>query len=423
MGEFDVIVVGAGAAGLMAAHRASRLGARTLVLEKTPRAGTKILASGGTHCNLTTTLDGRAAARLFGPAGERFLRGPFQALSPSALRAEFETWGVPTRTAPMEKVFPISGRARDVRDALLDAVVAQHVVVRYDEQVGHILDPQSADAPWGVRTTGSETLLAQHLILAPGGKSYPLTGTTGDGYDWLKDLELPLVRPRPSLVPLSSEAQWVRDLAGVSLQDCELILSDSEGQVITRRRRPLLFTHRGLSGPGPMDLSGRIAAQDPQSPLRLRVDLLPDADRESLRTGLLELAARSGRPSAARLLRGLIPKRLVDPVFSAGSLPADVAAASLSRAQRHGLIETIKGLPLPVAGTLGYDQAEVTSGGLALSAVDPRNMQVRGRPRLYVCGELLDLDGPIGGLNFQSAFATGHMAGLAAGRSIVGQEV
>jgi predicted flavoprotein YhiN len=167
-----------------------------------------------------------------------------------------------------------------------------------------------------------------------------------------------------------------------------------------------------------MDLSGRISAMGDNSRVDMRADLLPNIERETLRAELLALAAMSGRPSTARLLRGKLPKRLIGPVFSACDVPIELPAAALSKAQRHGLIEALKRLPLPVQGTLGYDQAEVTGGGLDLGALDSRTMQVHNREGLFVCGELLDLDGPIGGLNFQAAFATGLMAGRAAARSI-----
>jgi predicted flavoprotein YhiN len=170
-----------------------------------------------------------------------------------------------------------------------------------------------------------------------------------------------------------------------------------------------------------MDLSGRIAAMGDHPHVDLSADLLPDTDRDSLRNELLALAAQPGRPSATRLLKGKVPRRLVGPIFAACDMPTDVPAAALTRAQRHGLIEAIKRLPLPVEGTLGYDQAEVTAGGLDLSALDPRTMQVHNHEGLFICGELLDLDGPIGGLNFQAAFSTGFMAGRAAARSVAGK--
>ena len=414
----DVTVVGAGAAGLMAALEASLGGARVLVLEKTPRAGTKILASGGTRCNLTTTLEPRAAARLFGKQGEQFLRGPFQAFSPQALRESFSEWGVPTKTAPLEKVFPVSGRARDVRDALLRVTTAAGAEVHYDTPLQNLAAPVDIGSTWTLQCADGLVLESKTVILASGGKSYPRTGTTGDGYGWLQRLGLPLTQPRPALVPLRSSAKWVQDLAGVSIQDCELFLQSENGQQTVRRRRPMLFTHRGLSGPGPMDLSGRISAMEDTPQVDLRADMLPDIARESLRDELLSLAAQPGRPSTAKLLKGKLPKRLVGPIFAACQLPIDLPAAALSRAQRHTLIETLKRLPLPVGGTLGYDQAEVTAGGLSLSALDPRTMQTHDHPNLFVCGELLDLDGPIGGLNFQAAFSTGFLAGRAAARSI-----
>jgi predicted Rossmann fold flavoprotein len=420
MSSQDLIVVGAGPAGLMAALEAARSGARPLILEKTPRAGTKILASGGTRCNLTTTLGSRDAARLFGRSGERFLRGPFQALSPQALRDAFAEWGVPTQVAPLEKVFPVSGRARDVRDALLKVTLAAGVEIQYDTPLLSIAPGEGTDAPWVLRTPNNDRLESKAVILAAGGKSYPLTGTTGDGYGWLKSLGLPLIEPRPSLVPLRSNAGWVRELAGVSLQDCELFLHPSDGSPMVSRRRPMLFTHRGLSGPGPMDLSGRISAMGDNLRVDLRADLLPEIDRDTLRDELLSLGSIPGRPSTARLLKGKLPKRLIAPIFAACGVPIDLPAATLSKSQRHGLIEALKRLPLPVQGTLGYDQAEVTAGGLDLPALDSRTMQVHNRKGLFVCGELLDLDGPIGGLNFQAAFATGLMAGRAAARSIAG---
>ncbi len=416
----QVVIVGAGAAGLFAAIESASQGARVLVLEKTLRAGTKILASGGSHCNLTTTLGPREAARVFGSSSERFLRGPFQALTPQDVRDRFEEWGVPTREAPMEKVFPVSGRARDVRDALLTQARILGVRIQFDFDVAGVERPSSHSDPWRVVCSRGESVEAPSLILAAGGMSVPKSGTTGSGYGWLRDLGLRLVQPRPALVALHSTTEWVRDLAGMTLPDCELFLTDREGQIMARRRRPLLFTHQGLSGPGPMDLSGLVSAADDPRRLKLRVDLVPDSTRENLREEFFALAAKPGSPTLTRLMRGRVPKRLVGPVLAqAGVTPAGVAAAQVTKAQRHGLIESLKGLEIPIDGTLGFDTAEVTAGGLALDQVDRRSMGVRACPGLFVCGELLDVDGPIGGLNFQAAFATGMLAGRAAAKRAI----
>lgn len=409
--EPDVCVVGAGAAGLWAAAVAARRGARVLLLEKTPRTGTKVLASGGTRCNLTTTLSAAEAARLFRRGGERFLGPAFRALPPAAVRERFAALGVPTVEAPLDKVFPESGRARDVRDALEREVRAAGVDLVLEAAV---LGVRRREGAWEVDVAGGRLARARRLLLCPGGESYPRTGTTGDGYRWLAGLGLPLVPPVPALVPLASSAEWVRELTGIACQDADVRLVEDGGRTVARRRRPLLFTHSGVSGPAAMDVSVHVA-RAPEASWELRVDLAPELDRESLRGELVRAAGARGAPRVGRVLPAL-PRRLRSAVARAAELTEDdPPAARLGKAQRHRLVEALKGLAIPVEGTLGFDRAEVTSGGLDLRAVDPRTMEVNGWPGLHVFGELLDLDGPIGGLNFQAAFACAELAGRAVG--------
>jgi hypothetical protein len=413
----DLVVVGAGAAGLWAAEVAARAGARVLLLEKTPRTGTKILASGGTRCNLTTTLEAGDAAALFGKAGERFLLPAFWNLPPQAVRERFHAWGVPTETAPLEKVFPASHNAKDVRDALERAARAAGAQIRLSAPLVGL--ERSADG-FGLHLADGSGLWAPRVVLAVGGQSYPKTGTTGDGYAWLRALRLPLVEPVPALVPLRSPAAWVRDLTGIALPEVEVRLCGPGGQTYERRRRPLLFTHQGLSGPGAMDLSARVARAASEGPLEgwsLAVDFLPEQSREALRERCIEAAGQSGNPRLDQLFGLDLPRRveaLLAERCGLSGLPFRVG--SLDRSRRHALVETLKGWPLPVDGTLDYDKAEVTAGGLALKALDPGTLRVHGIPGLYVIGELLDLQGPIGGLNFQAAFATAELAGLDAAR-------
>jgi predicted Rossmann fold flavoprotein len=267
------------------------------------------------------------------------------------------------------------------------------------------------------------------LIVCPGGKSYPRTGTTGDGYGWLAALDLPIVEPVPALVPLSSPAKWVRELAGVSLQDVEARLVDAKGTTLGKRRRPVLFTHKGVSGPGAMDLSAPVARAEAgakrrgeKAPLfHLMLDLVPELTREELRAAFVDAAGKPGAPHFARALSSTVasppPKRILDVVARrAGLASGDLRANQLDRESRHLLVETLKGLPIEIDGTLGFDQAEVTAGGLALSHVDRGTMRVKGFENLYACGEILDLAGPIGGLNFQAAFATAELAARDAAR-------
>jgi len=404
----EVVVVGAGAAGLWAAAACARAGARVLLLEKTRRSGTKILASGGTRCNLTTTLEADEAARLFGSRGERFLRPALRALPPAAVVAHFEALGVPCVEAPLDKVFPASQRARDVRDALLKDALEAGVEIRYGQAVQGVQPLEIGG--FRVAVEGEGALEAARLLLCPGGQSYPATGTTGDGYAWLQELGLALVSPVPALVPLSSPAAWVGELTGIAVQEAEVRLFDEAGRERLRRERPVLFTHRGLSGPGAMDVSGEVAAAPSPEGFEVVVDLCADLPREELRALLVDAARAPGSPRLARALDGRFPRRLVDVVCAQAGVAPNPSMSELRKSGRHDLVESFKGLRVPVDGTLGFDKAEVTRGGLDLRELDPRSMEVGRYPGLFVFGELLDLDGPIGGLNFQAAFAGAEQA-------------
>lgn len=406
----QLVVVGAGAAGLWAAARAAELGVTdVVVLEKTARSGTKILASGGTHCNVTTTLPPEDAARLFGDKGARFLRTAFRELPPLALRERFHDLGVPTVDAPLEKVFPASGKAKDVRDALERWAIEGGVGFEFDFNVATI----ERDGAWQVRSTDGRTVRASELMLCAGGKSYSGSGTTGDGYAWLEQLDLKLVPTVPALVPLCSEESWVHELSGLAIQDAEIRLEGLKAPSLTRRRRPVLFTHQGLSGPAAMDVSEAVARAE-HLPVKAAIDLLPNQSREDLRDALLDAAAAKGQPRLGRLLRN-VPRRLLAQVtLMAGLSEANPPVAQIAKSERHQLIETLKGLTVPISGELGYDKAEVTAGGLHLKEVDPGTMRVRRAEGLYVFGELLDLQGPIGGLNFQAAWSEAELAGRAA---------
>lgn len=411
----DVLVLGAGAAGLWCAEVAARGGRRVVILEKVARTGTKVLASGGTRCNITTTLGPGEAGRLFGPKGERFLRSGFRNLPPTEVRARFEGWGVPTAEAPLEKIFPASGNARDVRDALEGAARGAGAEILLDSGAESV--ERDGDL-WVVRSADGGRRCARALVVAVGGKSYPKTGTTGDGYPWMKALGLETVEPVPALVPLTSGAPWVHDLTGIAWQGGEARLEDPDGRVLQRRQRPIMFTHRGVSGPAAMDLSHHVArSTGADGGLQLRFDFYPGLDREALRSALVSSAGLPGAPRLQRALGSLetgpMPRRLFDAVASSAQLPGDVPVNGLDRKSRHALVESMKGLPVPVNGTVGWDHAEVTAGGLALREVNPRSMAVNRCPGLFVVGELLDLNGPIGGLSFQAAFATAQLAGEA----------
>ena len=385
----DVVILGAGAAGLWAAGTAAARGRNVLLLEKNPRVGVKILASGGTHCNVTTTLEGAALQDAFGRDGGRFLAPSLRRLGPTDVRRELDALGVPTDEGPWEKVWPKSRKASDVAQALLRRALDAGATVRTDVAVLDL-------SPGLVVRTERGDVKAPKVLVTVGGKSYPKSGTTGDGYRWLEALGHTIKKPVPALVPLVVELPWVRALAGIAIPDARVWIDRKAD-----RRRPLLFTHTGLSGPGAMDVSRWFEL----GPAELHVDFLPDASEEELRKTIAE---------SKRVARALpLPARLADALCEVGGVRGDQPGTETSKAHRHALVQAVKRWSPPVAGTRGFDHAEVTAGGVALDEIDPATMESKIVRGLFVAGEILDVDGPIGGFNFQSAFSTGHAAGLA----------
>jgi predicted Rossmann fold flavoprotein len=366
----------------------------------------KILASGGGHCNLTTTLPPAATLEAFGPAGARFLSPSLRRLTPLGLREVFHALGVPTREAELEKVWPVSGRARDVLDALVRRAVAAGATIRAGTAV---LNVSRRGDGFLVRTADGD-LEVPRVIVAVGGKSYPKTGTTGDGYAWMEAFGHTVTRCVPALAPLVVEEAWVRALAGVDLQDARVVAS-REGKTLADRRRPLLFTHTGLSGPGPMDVSRWFELLPPWGRPALFLDFVPAAGEDDVRAALDRAVTAEPAARIARALPGALPARLAEALCATAGVAPDRRAAEVSKAGRHALVHALKRCPIPVAGTRGFDFAEVTAGGVALEEVDPGTMESRVVPGLFVAGEILDVDGPIGGFNFQAAFSTGETAG------------
>ena len=265
--DYQVIVIGAGAAGLFAATEAARAGARTLLLEKNRQAGVKILASGGTRCNVTSTLPIRELGLLFGKRQERFLRHGLHLCNPGRVRQLLADEGVATDDFPLQKVFPRSGRAADVLHALLRRLARSGAELALEEPV---LDLEKRSAGGFNVRLSQRCLVAERVVVTSGGMSFPKTGCTGDGYPWLRKLGHKIGELRPALVPLVVEAPWVRQLTGIAVENVTVSALDAKGKKIFSRRRPLLFTHRGLSGPGPMDISTpfsqRSASAAPSSP-------------------------------------------------------------------------------------------------------------------------------------------------------------
>jgi predicted flavoprotein YhiN len=363
-----------------------------------------------------------------------------------------EDEGVPTKVEETGKVFPVSNRATDVLEALLRRLAQSGARLVLDSPVVGI---ERNDDGFAV-TTMSRTLnasgtlsrndialgagssrreepafFAPKVIVTVGGQSYPGSGTTGDGYAWAASVGHTVVPPRPALTPLTTDAAWVRAISGVTVPDVALrILPGGQGargdprqagvasratpatlKPLDERRGSLLFTHFGLSGPVAMDISRSVtAAADPTS-LALVCDFLPNLRAEALDEQIRDSAAREGKRHIAGFLAPELPRRLVEQLIALASLPLEQRGAELSKPGRAALVRALKATPISLTGTRGFAKAEVTAGGVLLAEIDSRTMQSKLVPGLYFAGEILDLDGPIGGYNFQAAFSTGLLAG------------
>jgi predicted Rossmann fold flavoprotein len=415
MEDWDVIVVGGGAAGLMAASRAAERGRRTLLVEKKKRPGAKILMSGGSRCNITHALDARGFVDAFAAQGP-FLHSALAALGPEALVDLIHAEGVDTKIEPTGKIFPVSDRAEDVLAALLARLKRSGAVLAADEPVQSVT-PYSA----GLRiVTSRRTLRAESVILTTGGLSYPSSGSTGDGYRIAAEFGHTIVPTRPALVPITTHAPWVLELQGITLPDVSLAVHEPRGlaasgaaptRCLAQRRGSLLFAHFGATGPAALDVSRAVSGHAEPWRLVLRCDLLPDRKPEGLDAELQEAFQIAGRRLALGVFARLAPQRLAETIAAQTGLDPDRRAAEVSRVERQRLILGLKQFDIPVSGTLGFNKAEVTAGGVALNEVDSQTMESRIAPGLFFAGEILDIDGPIGGYNFQAAFSTGWLAG------------
>ena len=419
--EYDVIVVGAGAAGMMAAAQAASRGKHTLLLEKNRKPGVKILISGGTRCNLTHDCDERGIMSAFGSAGA-FLHSALAALGVRELLEMFASRGLKTYIeAGTGKHFPVTDRALDVVNVLVGMLRETGVVLALEEPV--LSFDKVGDA--FVVQTPRRCLSAPKLILATGGMSYPKCGTTGDGYAWLQHVGHSLRAPRPALAPLTSNETWVTEISGITLDALVRVVDPFEAArgptarskrlglgpgVLMERRGALLFTHFGLSGPAAMDVSRAVSGRNP-SEIELRVDFLPDLSTQRLEASLRAALQAQGKRQLLACMPELIQKRLAAALLIQAGLSPEKRAGEVGKSDIAMVIKCLKDARILVSGTQGYSKAEVTAGGVPLDEVDSRNMESKLVPGLYIVGELLDLDGFIGGYNFQAAFATGYLAG------------
>ena len=409
-GDNPIVVIGAGAAGLMAAIFASREGADTLLLERTKDGGRKILISGGGRCNV---LPGHLEPSRFITASSPNTLKKILLSWPLAEQRRFfeEDLGIPLLLEPeTNKLFPLSNRARDVRDALVAECLRQGVECRFGVTVS-ALNPPSDSSPWGVRLKSGETIAASAVVMATGGLSVPSTGSDGTGIAIASQLGHTIHSTYPALTPLTADPPRHSGLAGVSLKVKLESLGDGKRMATTGG---FLFTHRGYSGPAVLDLSHRAVLSrlrgGPREILRVNWCDLPEAAWEKL--------LREGAGKVGTILRSRLPERLALVLLAEAKVDPSTSLSQLRREARRRLLELLVRYSLPWTSDEGYRKGEVTGGGVALEEVHPRTLESRRHPGLFLCGEMLDCFGPIGGHNFVWAWVTGRCAGTGAARRV-----
>ncbi len=429
----DVIVIGAGAGGMMAAGRAAECGASVTVLEKTDGCGKKILISGRTRCNVTNAKELDDFIEMYGP-GKRFLYHVFHQFFRDELLAFLACYGVATTAESDGRIFPASGIAQDVVHAFERYLADNRVAIRTGIRATRIV--VESGRVIGVETPGG-VLPAKAVILATGGASYPGTGSSGDGYRMAAALGHKIVKIRPALVPLTVyEVGRARSLQGVSLHNVRLTAYQCPAEQINpalpvrdtgrgtgvKARPPIIeshtgdmvMTHFGLSGPIVLQMSLAVYDALEKGQVSVSIDLRPELDLQALSRQLQEYFDSHGQRSYRNLLAGLITDKMVNAFQEMTGIPQDKSAHQISATERERLVYLLKSFRFNIAGTLPLTAAMVTAGGVSLDEIDPRTLSSQLVAGLYFCGEVMDIDADTGGFNLQAAFSTGYVAGESA---------
>lgn len=405
----DVLVIGGGPAGMIAAGTAAAYAEKVVLLEKNGRLGRKLMITGKGRCNLTNecSLDDFFAHI---PRNPRFLQSALHRFTPQDAITFFEGLGLPLKTERGNRVFPKSDKAVDVVDTLVNYVKHSGVQLKLDSEVSELLIENGFLS--GVLLENGEKIFANRVIVATGGKSYPLTGSTGDGYRFACQAGHTIIPPRPSLVPVETVEDWCGKVQGLSLKNVMLSAVDlKRNKVIFSEQGELLFTHFGISGPLVLSLSAHLIDEPFQENYRLRIDLKPALDEQMLDARLLRDFSENTNKDFGNSLDRLLPKRLIPIIIRLSEIEPSVKVNQVTKEQRRRLCEILKALPLTPWRFRPIEEAVVTSGGVCVSELNPKTMESKLIPGLYFVGEVIDVDGYTGGFNLQIAYSTGYAAG------------
>jgi len=404
-----VIVVGGGAAGMMAAGCAAKRGHSVHLFEKNSRLGKKIFITGKGRCNITNDSD---VDTLLGniPGNPYFMYSSFYSLDSQGTQAFFKELGLPLKVERGNRVFPVSDKASDVVSALEKFLKLEKVRLHLASNVKEMIVEDGMVK--GIRLQNGKEEMADAVIVTTGGLSYPLTGSTGDGYRFAKEIGHTVTKLYPSLVPLKIKESWCKELMGLSLRNIAITIKDQKGKKVYEDFGEMLFTHYGVSGPVILSAS-RHLVKNLEAEHTLLIDLKPAIDEKTLDARLLRDFERYINKDFKNTLDELLPKKLIPVLTMLSGISPEKKVHDITKEERRNLVFLLKHLPLTVCGTTGYKEAVVTCGGIDVDEINPSTMESKCVKNLHFAGEVLDVDAYTGGFNLQIAFSTGFVAGNA----------
>ncbi len=414
--QYDVAVIGGGPAGMMAAGRAAELGARVVLLEKNPTLGKKLLITGGGRCNVTNAeFDEHILLGKF-KENKKFLFSPFSRFTVQQTLDFFTSRNMPIKIETQKRAFPVSNSAQSVWDVLVAYMQQHNVKVITDSPADGF---EFADEIiTGIRMKNKTIVRAATYIIATGGKSRPKTGSTGEGFQWLKKIGHTIIEPDPALVPVKIHETWVHKLSGLTLKDVKLTAFQNQKKQVSNKGS-MIFTHFGISGPLVLNMSRDISELLKYGTATLEIDLAPQTDIGTLDKELLVALGEHTNKKIKNSLGKFIAPTLAPILLELAQIDPETFVHSIHREERLRITTLLKHLPMTVSGILGPEKAIVTSGGVELSEIDFQTMQSKIAHNLYVIGDVLNIDRPSGGYSLQLCWTTGQVAGTHAAKSSV----
>ena len=409
---FDIAVIGGGPAGMMAAGRAAELGAKVVLIEKNETLGKKLLITGKGRCNFTHyEFDIRKFAEKFGRNG-RFLYSAFTQFGAREVIDFFESRGVKGKVEQGDRIFPEKGNAQDILNVFIKYLTEGKINILLNSEVTGFKQNNGKISQVFLR---DREISAEKFIICAGGKAYPQTGSSGDGYRWAEQLGHAIVTPVPALNPVKTSENWVKELQGLSLKNVSLKLFQNSKKK-DERFGEMLFTHFGVSGPIVMDMSKNIGTLLKNGTVKLILDLKPALDFKKLDKRIQRDFEKFKGRMFKNSLKGLLPLSMIPVMIKLSGIEPEKKVDYISREERNKLVHLLKELELTPTELLGFKWSVVTSGGVSLKEVNPNTMGSKKMDNLYFAGEILDLDGPSGGYNLQECWSTGFLAGQSAAR-------